>query len=116
MFAVAIPCKRDLTALTLLQSGFMPMQHLAEPDDRLLSRHLLALLRQMQNKTKALDVNNKSCPHLGGIDLCGDELVACINRTHLRSPYPTPNSGEPCGRTPPRTEHTEVPRSHSKAF
>ena len=36
MFAVAIPCKRDLTALTLLQSGFMPLQHLANPDDRLL--------------------------------------------------------------------------------
>ena len=64
MFAVAIPCKRDLTALTLLQSGFMPLQHLANPDDRLRTRQLLGLLRQMQNKTKALGINNKSYPHL----------------------------------------------------
>ena len=42
----------------------MPLQHLANPDDRLLTRQLLALLRQMQNKTKALGINNKSYPHL----------------------------------------------------
>ena len=42
----------------------MPLQHLANPDDRLLTRQLLALLRQMQNKAKALGINNKSCPHL----------------------------------------------------